>query len=184
MSDPDKRAGLRLRPFSEGDFNRLISWVPDAASLSQWCAGFFKHPLSDDQLTRYLESAKQPLTREIFVAETTAAEAVGHVELSMLWPHLSCRLSRVLVDPGRRRERFGSELVTLALDHAFRDYAVAHVDLGVSKNNAGAIGFYERLGFAWVGTWPNAIATSTGTLTVYWMTLTRDAWGRLGPLSN
>ena len=184
MSDPDERAALRLRPFSEGDFARLISWVPDAPSLSQWCAGFFKHPLSDDQLTRYLESAKQPLTRKIFVAETKSGDAVGHVELSMIWPHLSCRLSRVLVDPGRRRDGFGMELVTLALDHAFREYAVAQVDLGVSKDNEAAIAFYERLGFAWVGTWPNAIATSTGMITVYWMTLTRDAWGRPRPSSN
>jgi RimJ/RimL family protein N-acetyltransferase len=184
MSDPDERAGLRLRPFGEGDFAHLISWVPDAPSLSQWCAGFFKHPLSDDQLKRYLESANQPLTRNIYVAETTIGDAVGHVELSMIWPHLSCRLSRVLVDPGRRRGRLGTELVTLAIELAFREYKVARIDLGVSKENERAIAFYKRIGFDWVGTWPNAIATSAGMLTVYWMTLAQEAWDRPGALSR
>lgn len=184
MRIPDERASLRLRPFGEGDFVHLISWVPDAPSLSQWCADFFKHPLNEDQLKQYLESAKQPLTRKIFVAETKIGDAVGHVELGMIWPHLSCRLSRVLVNPNRRRCRLGTELVTLALDYAFREYNVARIDLGVSKDNAGAIAFYERLGFDWMGTWPNAIATSAGMLTVYWMTLTQDAWRRAGPSSN
>ena len=69
---------VNLRPFAEGDFERLISWVPTPEVLAQWCAAFFVFPLDRTQLQRYVESARQPNTREIFVADTTSGEAIGH----------------------------------------------------------------------------------------------------------
>jgi hypothetical protein len=77
---------------------------------------------------------------------TNSGGAVGHVEPSTIWLQLFCRLSRALGGSGRRR--LGTDLVMLALDYAFREYAGAQVDVGVSKDNTGAIGFYERLEFA------------------------------------
>ena len=51
---------LKLRPFSQTDFGRLISWVSTPETLGQWCAAFFRYPLDEDQLQRYLDSASQP----------------------------------------------------------------------------------------------------------------------------
>lgn len=168
---------LTLRPFEERDFTTLISWVPTADALSQWCAGFFKHPLDEDQLRRYLDSARSPNTREIFTV-TQADRALAHVELGMIWPHLSCRLSRVLVAPGERCRGIGRETIHLAVSHGFERYHVDRIDLGVSDDNETAIGCYRKEGFVHVGTWPCAMVTGTRTVNIAWMTLARSAWSR------
>ena len=41
---------LKLRPFSQTDFGRLISWVSTPETLGQWCAAFFRYPLDEDFL--------------------------------------------------------------------------------------------------------------------------------------
>lgn len=166
---------VTLRPFEERDFATLTSWVPTPDALAQWCAAFFKFPLDDLQLRRYLDSAA-PHTREIFAAQTQAGEAVGHIEVSMIWPHLSCRLSRIIVDPNKRAQGVGRMMVSLAVSHVFVSHHVDRIDLGVSEDNAAAINCYQGEGFAHVGTWQNAITTEVRTINVYWMTLTRAAW--------
>jgi RimJ/RimL family protein N-acetyltransferase len=165
---------LHLRPFEEDDFATLISWVPTADALWQWCAAFFTHPLDAAQLRRYRDSAQTPGTRDIF-AVVQDAETVGHIELSMIWPHLSCRLSRVLIAPGHRGRGLGREAVRLAVAHAFERYSVDRVDLGVASDNAVAIAAYAREGFRPVGTWPRAITAGGRTIDVAWMTLSRAA---------
>lgn len=165
---------IALHPFGREDFSRLISWLPTEADLVEWCAAFFKYPLTDAQLERYLESAKQPNSRVIFSARSVDGEVVGHIEISQIWPHLSCRLSRLLVSPTRRRRGFASSMVAQALALSFDQYFVDHVDLGVSAMNSTAIGCYTKLGFRQVGKWPNAIVAGPSILDVVWMTVTRD----------
>jgi len=167
-----------LHPFGREDFARLISWLPTEADLVEWCAAFFRYPLTDAQLERYLESAKQPNSRIIFNARSADGEAVGHIEISQIWPHLSSRLSRILVAPDKRRRGFASSMVAQALSISFEQYHVDRVDLGVSSANSAAIGCYEKLGFRQVGEWKDAISAGAGTIDVVWMTVTRDAWTR------
>lgn len=124
------KAELVLRPFEKGDFASLLSWVPTPHALAQWCVAFFTFPLDEAQLSHYLDSAKQPLARDIFTA-LQDGEAVGHIEVSMIWPHLSCRLSRVLIAPRHRGSGVGRKLVRLAVAHAFRNHNAARIDLGV-----------------------------------------------------
>jgi len=169
---------ITLHPFGREDFSRLISWLPTEADLVEWCAAFFRHPLTDAQLERYLESAEQPHSRVIFTARSMDGEAVGHIEISQIWPHLSSRLSRVLVAPDQRRRGVASSMVTQSLLIAFDQYFVDRVDLGVSATNSAAIGCYAKLGFRQVGTWSSAIVTGSSTIDVVWMTVTRDTWTR------
>jgi RimJ/RimL family protein N-acetyltransferase len=168
---------LALRPFEERDFASLISWVPTADELVQWSAAFFRLPLDEDQLRRHLESTRNANTLEIFTV-AQADRAVAHIELSMIWPHLSCRLSRVLVAPGERSRGIGRKTVRLAVSHGFERYHVDRIDLGVADDNEAAIGCYRREGFVHVGTWPRAMTIGTRTINVAWMTLTRSAWAR------
>jgi RimJ/RimL family protein N-acetyltransferase len=164
-------------------FDRLISWLPTEDDLVTWCAGFFRHPLTHAQLEQYLESSKQPNARVIFTARTPDGEAVGHIEVSQIWPHLSSRLSRVLVVPDHRHRGIGSMIIREALSFSFAQHCVDHIDLGVSASNFAAIGCYAKLGFAQVGKWSNAIVTGSHTVDVVWMTLARDKWLRrdVGP---
>jgi RimJ/RimL family protein N-acetyltransferase len=178
---------IDLVRFGVEDFDRLISWVPAEADLIEWCAAYFRHPLTRAQLQRYLESSKEPNVREIFTARADDGEAVGHVEISQIWPHLSSRLSRILVAPGQRRRGIALSMVAQALARTFNVHHVDRVDLGVSADNLAAIGCYEKLGFAKVGLWPNAIMAGSDSIDVVWMTVTRNRWtdscaGRNDPL--
>ena len=167
---------VALRSFVREDFGRLMSWVWSEAALVEWCAGFFRHPLDEAQLDRYLESSKQPNARAIRVAETSGGDPVGHVEISQIWPYLSSRLSRVLVAPDHRRRGIGSAMIAKALSFSFRQHHVSRIDLGVSAGNSAAIACYEKLGFRHVGTWPDGIVVGPARIDVYWMTVMRDQW--------
>ena len=166
---------LTLRPFEEHDFAPLISWVPTADELVQWSAARFRHPLDEGQLRRHLGSARGSDPLEMFTV-TRDGRAVAHVELGMIWPHLSCRLSRVLVAPGERGRGVGRGTVRLAVARAFERHRVDRVDLGVADGNEAAIGCYLKEGFVHVGTWPRAMTIGTRIVHVAWMTLTRSAW--------
>jgi RimJ/RimL family protein N-acetyltransferase len=171
---------IALSPFGTDDFDRLISWLPTEDDLVEWCAGFFRYPLTRAQLERYLESSRQPDARVIFTARTADGTAVGHIEVSQIWPHLSSRLSRVLVAPERRHRGIGLAMSREALSFSFAQHCVDRIDLGVSAANVAAIGCYAKLGFARVGKWPNGITAGKGAIDVVWMTLTRDTWARCG----
>jgi RimJ/RimL family protein N-acetyltransferase len=169
---------IALCPFGSDDFDRLISWLPTEDDLVEWCAGFFRYPLTHSQLERYLESSKRPNVRVIFTARTKNGEAVGHIEVSHIWPHLSSRLSRVLVAPDLRHRGIGSMIIREALSFSFVQHRVDRIDLGVSATNLAAIGCYAKLAFAQVGKWPNALVVGSHAIDVVWMTLTRDQWAR------
>jgi RimJ/RimL family protein N-acetyltransferase len=165
---------IRLRPFDQTDFGRLISWASTPEALGQWCAAFFRYPLDEQQLQRYLDSASQPNVRAIFAALTPSDEIVGHIEVSMIWPpYLSSRLSRIIVAPGRRGEGIGGAMVTRAAAFSFQTHHVARIDLGVAAENTVAMACYLRCGFDHVGTWPQAVRLGTQSIDVCWMTLMR-----------
>ena len=166
---------MTLRLFHHGDFERLISWVPTEIDVITWSGAFFRFPLDATQLERYAESTNQPGGRVIFTAEI-ADDPVGHVEISSIAPHLSSRLSRVLVAPEYRRGGIGSAMIAQAIDFTLDDHHVDRIDLGVWTANTSAMECYRKLGFAHVGTWPQAIHAGIHTIDVYWMTLTRAAW--------
>jgi len=168
---------VELCPFGPDDFDRLVSWLPTEADLVGWCAGFFRYPLSRSQLEGYLETSKLPNARVIFTARTIDHEPVGHIEVSQIWPHLSSRLSRVLVAPNQRRQGIGSNMIQAALSFSFGQHCVERIDLGVSATNFTAISCYTILGFVQVGKWPNAKLGSQ-TTDVVWLTMTRDHWAQ------
>ncbi len=173
-----ERTQITLRPFDRTDFRRLISWVSTPDALGQWCAAFFRHPLDEDQLQRYLDSASQPNVRVIFTALAPSGEAVGHIEICMIWPHLASRLSRIIVAPVRRGEGIGGAMVGAAAAFSFETHHVARIDLGAAAGNAAAIACYRQCGFDHVGTWPQAIQVGTNIIDVYWMTLMQMKWAQ------
>src|SRR5258708_39035755 len=148
---------LKLRPFTQTDFGHLISWVSTPETLGQWCAAFFRHPLDEDQLQRYLDSASQPNVRTIFAALAPSGEAVGHIEVSMIWPHLSSRLSRIIVAPGRRGEGVGGAMVARAAAFSLETHHGARIHLGVTAENALAIASYPRQRLHPVASWHQAL---------------------------
>ncbi len=165
---------VTLRPFERGDFDGLIAWITTPEDLSEWAGGFFAGPLDHARLTRYLESANDPESRRCIFTAMMGDRAIGQIELSHIWPHLSGRLSRALIgDPRARGKGLGAAMVRSLATLAFADYAFDRIDLGVSDRNAAAIACYQRAGFRHVGTWTEGMETAAGPIDVTWMTLAR-----------
>lgn len=167
---------VELRAFGRNDFDRLISWVATPEALRDWAAAFFSYPLDRRQLEAYLRSARQEEARRRIYTAVDAADGrpIGHIELSHIWPHLSGRMSRVLVgDPADRGTGLGSAMVRCLARQAFEAFRFERIDLGVSDRNRAAIACYAKVGFVHVGTWPGAFQTAAGDIDVYWMTLRR-----------
>ncbi|MEM7024799.1 MAG: GNAT family protein [Pseudomonadota bacterium] len=169
---------IDLIEFAREDIPRLIGWIRSPEDLSAWAGAFFTYPLDEAKLERYLSSGQgeQPERRIFKAVDAESGEAVGHIELSHIWPYLSARMSRVLVgDPSLRGRGVGTRIVRALLQQAFAEYSFGHIDLGVNAANRRAIACYRRAGFAHVGTWPKALKTPAGVIDVYWMSITRAA---------
>jgi RimJ/RimL family protein N-acetyltransferase len=176
MKDTQRAKRIELIGFTREDIPRLIGWIRSPEDLSAWAGALFNYPLDEAKLERYLSSGQgdSPQRRIFKAVDADGGEAVGHIELSHIWPHLSARISRVMVgDPELRGRGIGTRIVQALLQQAFAEYSVGRIDLGVDAANRRAIACYQRAGFAHVGTWPQALKTTVGVIDVYWMSITR-----------
>jgi RimJ/RimL family protein N-acetyltransferase len=100
----------------------------------------------------------------------------------MIWPHLSCRMSRVIVAPELRGHGIHGAMVTRAVAIGFDVHHVDRIDFGVFSDIAPAIACYQRQGFSPVDVWPAAFRTRGVEADVLGMRLTRARWaGQLLP---
>ncbi len=174
----DAGGDLTLREFGRGDFDRLISWVDSPEAMRDWAAVFFTYPLTVEQLEKYQTEAEREERRLWTAIDTQNGEAVGHIEMSYIVPHLSGFVSRVLVAPHRRGQGLGEKMMRRLTTLAFEEHGFHHLNLGVISTNAAAIRCYTRIGFQQVGEWPDAMPTPTGTVAIVWMMLYRTDWER------
>jgi RimJ/RimL family protein N-acetyltransferase len=151
---PRSTPPVGLRPFSRGDFARLIAWIPNEVAMLQWAGPIFAWPLTEGQLERYLAPARPwpispPPQRLIWTALDAAnGQAVGHVELNSIdLAHRSTTLSRVLVGPAFRGRGYGRAMIAQVLPIAFDDLGLHRVDLVAFEYNEPALRCYRSLGF-------------------------------------
>ena len=139
---------IELTPFERSDFERLVGWMPTADSFMQWTGLVFTFPLSQDQLEKHLSYAeKHPNKRKIWKA-VKCDKVVGHIELDNIYDHdRKASLCRVLVDPDRRGEGLGREMVLQVLRYGFEELNLHRIALGVWDFNTDAIQCYKACGF-------------------------------------
>ncbi len=171
---------VRLEPFSEADFERLIAWSLSAEFLLQWAGPSFTFPLDGAQLESHLVACRQePPTTLAFRAVYGNDDAViGHTELSSIdRRNRSARLSRVLVGPEELRgQGIGQRIVEAALKVAFEDLHLHRVDLFVFDFNRAAITCYERVAFRHEGTLREARKHEEGYWNVCVMSILEHEW--------
>jgi RimJ/RimL family protein N-acetyltransferase len=174
------RTSIRLEPFSEADFDRLIAWSPTAEFLLQWAGPLFTFPLDRAQLEQYLASSRQtPSGMMAFRAvDDAGGKVIGHIELAGIdHRQRSARLSRVLVGPAERRGKgIGRRVVQAALRIAFGDLRLHRVDLFVFDFNRPAIACYERAGFRHEGTLREARKQGEAYWNVCVMSILEHEW--------
>jgi RimJ/RimL family protein N-acetyltransferase len=166
---------LWLRSFNETDFDRLISWVPDANALMQFAGPVFSFPLTGSQLLKYIADHN----RRAFVVMLGQA-AVGHAEIQTESAGVS-RLCRILIgDPAMRGRGFGSALTILLMDEVFSDPAVNELILHVFDWNIAAVQAYKKAGFLIDPAFSNTRKIGNEEWRLIRMKILRDACKRLG----
>jgi len=134
---------LKLEPFTQDDFSRLINWIDTKRELVQFAGDLFTYPLSEDQLHAYLSQEKLVAKKIIHIE---SGEVIGHCELNFLNEHP--RLSRILI--GNKQNRglgYGAKIIRLMIDAIQKEIPSKQVELRVFGYNANAIKLYKKEGF-------------------------------------
>ena len=170
-----------LRPFAEGDEERVLAWVENEEQMVLWSGKRFRYPLDLEQLRGYrIDAARPGSGRRVYAVEVDG-EAVGHVELAGL-DHVrgSGVLARVLVAPAARGRGIGEAMVRAALRTAFDELRVGLLLLRVYAHNRAALALYGRLGFSRLSLEPELVPVAGRRWEVWTMQLSLEAW-RAGP---
>ena len=134
---------LKLEPFTQDDFSKLIGWIDTKRELVQFAGDLFTYPLSEDQLHAYLSQEKLVAKKIIHIE---SGEVIGHCELNFLNEYP--RLSRILI--GNKQNRglgYGTKIIRLMIDAIQKEIPSKQVELRVFGYNTNAIKLYEKEGF-------------------------------------
>ncbi|NLJ30714.1 MAG: GNAT family N-acetyltransferase [Clostridiales bacterium] len=139
---------IRLRPYKASDAGYLLNWVDGERCFAMWCAGKFTYPLTAEQLEKYRKTYEQDEHSWIFSALDENGTPVGHFFLRGAdYQKQSVHLGFIVVDPRRRGQGCGKEMVTLAVKYAFEILKMNRVTLKVFENNPAAHACYLASGF-------------------------------------
>ena len=168
---------VTLRPFAEGDEERVLGWIDGEEQMVLWSGKRFRHPLDLAQLREYRLDAARPGSGRRAYAVEVEGEVVGHVELAGL-DHLrgSGVLARVLVAPEARGRKIGEAMLRVALRTAFDELRVELLLLRVYAHNEAALGLYRRLGFSRLSLDPELVPVAGGRWEVWTMQLSVETW--------
>ena len=134
---------ITLCPFTEKDFDTLISWVHSKEELFQFAGAIFNFPLTHEQLHNYINTVDKKPYKVILNATN---ETIGHCELN--YENEGHRLSRILIGVKTLRgQHLGEHIVTKMVSLFFEDSKVNEVELNVYDWNEPAIKCYTRVGF-------------------------------------
>jgi RimJ/RimL family protein N-acetyltransferase len=134
---------LKLEPFTQDDFSKLIGWIDTKRELVQFAGYLFTYPLSEDQLHAYLSQEKLVAKKIIHIE---SGEVIGHCELNFLNEYP--RLSRILI--GNKQNRglgYGAKIIRLMIDAIQKEIPTKQVELRVFGYNTNAIKLYKKEGF-------------------------------------
>lgn len=131
----------RLSTLSNTHIDALMQWFPDAASVALWSPSN-TFPFTDRQ--RFiLESKLDELPSWMLVDAGDAPLAFGQYYAR----HGCCHLGRLVVNPARRGEGLGSELIRQLLARGTAELGTTRCSLFVLDYNTTARKLYARLGF-------------------------------------
>lgn len=168
-----KSKRLTLKPFTQADFNHLISWIDSEEQMTIWSGSTFTFPLTDKQLAAYQADKKQ-VAFSVYSNET--GDCIGHIAIGKInQRHRSARIGKVLIGtPALRAKGLGEEMMREAVTFAFSHLDLHKVTLGVYEHNKRAIACYERIGFQKEGLLRDHARVGKGYWNMWEMCLLQD----------
>jgi len=138
--------GLRLRPATTDDLQRVIGWLRDERDLAMWSGPTFSWPVTLDDVQRQLDRDCDHGAVWVRAAVDAAGRLIGLARVRLETPERG-RYGWVIVDPSLRGRGTGAELVHRTLAAATAELALPELTLWVMTQNVGARRLYQREGF-------------------------------------
>ncbi len=170
---------ILLEHFSEADFDRILSWIPDEDAMVLWSGPFFTHPLDHAQLQAYLDTSRLPNpVRRIFRVSLPGGPVIGHIELNNIdRRNLAASISKVLIgDPTYRGMGYGIEMTRQVVRMAFGEMGLHRLQLYVFDFNTPAVRAYQRVGFKIEGLLRDYRKVGDAYWSSYLMALLSNEW--------
>lgn len=134
--------GWTLAPAADADFDEVMTWFPDAASVDRWGGPGFRYPFTRQS---FFEDCRIDIV-ESYVLDSPDGRraAFGQSYERMGRGHLA----RLIVNPVLRRQGAGKRLVKMIIASLDERHAYDEYSLFVYRDNIPAYRCYRSLGFA------------------------------------
>ena len=139
---------LRLRPYKACDAAAIVSWSDDEAAFRRWSADRFPaYPITAEDLNRHYDAMAGSDSFFEFTA-FDGSGPLGHLIMRFTNDEKTVlRFGFVIVDPRKRGQGYGREMLDLAIRYAFDFLKAETITLGVFENNLPAYRCYWAAGF-------------------------------------
>ena len=139
---------LRLRPYKACDAAVIVTWSEDEAAFRRWSADRLPaYPITAEDLNRHYDAMAESDSFFEFTAFDESGP-LGHLIMRFTNEEkTTLRFGFVIVDPRRRAQGYGREMLNLAVRYAFEFLKVERITLGVFENNLPARRCYRAAGF-------------------------------------
>lgn len=138
---------LELCKYAPSDADKIASWIKDKNMARMWGRDSFSNfPITADDLNSYYSSCKSKLDFEILSFRCDGL-LCGHLGITFDKASNSARLGFIVVDPSKRGNGYGKQIVSLALEHIFNVQKCSEATLLVYDKNLPAYKCYINLGF-------------------------------------
>lgn len=164
---------IKLTPFTQADFDLMISWIDNKELLIQIAGHQMIYPLTSDQLERYLLEENSFAFNVVDIASN---KIIGHAQVLMV-NEFTCKLDKVLIgDKSNRGKGLGQHLMDALLKLSFERFNALQVELNVFDWNIAAMKVYEKAGFLLNRDKTMQFKVGDKTWTAVNMTIDRTTW--------
>ena len=139
---------MRLRPYKACDAAAIVSWNENESAFRSWSADRFSaYPITAEDLNRHYDAMAESDSFFEFTAFDDSGP-LGHLIMRFTDDEkTTLRFGFVIVDPCKRGQGYGREMLNLAVRYAFDFLKVQTITLGVFENNLPACRCYRAAGF-------------------------------------
>ena len=139
---------LRLRPFRTPDAKTIITWTSEPEEFYKWSAGIMgNYPVSEKRLLEAV-SAREDNPRYFPLVAFDENGLAGFFTVRTPGEDdRKVRFGYVIVNPEKRGQGYGKQMLNLGLKFVFEIYGADEVSLGVFDNNVSAQNCYKGVGF-------------------------------------
>ena len=170
---------IKLEPFTQNDFTRLISWIDSEELLFQFAGLIFKFPLTSEQLENYLKDKNRQAFK---VIEQENDTTIGHAEIYFT-DKSNAKLCRILIgDSEFLEKRLCNKITNKLLDIAFSTAGINSVELNVFEWNLSAIKCYKSVGFKTEKRKSNITEVNGKFWKLKNMKISKEEWNKFNPI--